>query len=439
MKYLLKVLVVFMNKKFWYLTKLSLNKKIKTKWFYITNIILAIAITLLVNISSIIEFFGGDFERETNIIVVDNTNNSFEIFLNNMSLNDNLEDITITKSNENIDTLKENLKENDLLVVINSDSVEYLKAEVISENAIDSLTYQVIIQALNSTKTTVGMISENIDPSMLANLSQNITVDRVILNEEAKTDENMNLVMSSIFPTLILPFFMLIIFLVQMVGGEICEEKTTRSMEIIISNVSPKMHLLSKIIASNIFVIVQGLLLILYVLIAFLISDSLGSVSNIIDFGGIMNTLSDSGLIDKLWIIIPITLIMILLSFIAYSIVAGILASMTVNIEDFNQLQTPIMLISMAGYYLSIMAAMFDGSLFIRIISYLPFLSVFISPTLFILGQITVVDMLISVVILILFVWILLKSGLKVYKVGILNYSSGNVWKKFASAFKKSE
>ena len=427
-----------MNKKFWYLTKLSLNKKIKTKWFYITNIILAIAIIVLVNISSIIEFFGGDFDSQTNVVVVDNTNSAFEIFLNTMNSYDN-EDITVTKSNESIDTLKENLEDEDLLVVINSDSVEYLKAEVISENAIDALTYQIISQALNTTKTTVGMISENIDPSVLANISQNITIDRVILNEEDSTDENMNLVMSSIFPTLILPFFMLIIFLVQMVGGEICEEKTTRSMEIIISNVSPKMHLLSKILASNIFVIVQGLLLILYCLIAFLISGSLGSASSIIDIGGIMNTLSASGVVDKLWIIIPITLIMILLSFVAYSLVAGILASMTVNIEDFNQLQTPIMLISMAGYYLSVMAAMFDGSIFIRIISYVPFLSVFISPTLFVLGQITVVDMLISVIVLILFVWILLKSGLKVYKVGILNYSSGNVWKKFASAFKKSE
>ena len=427
-----------MNKKFWYLTKLSLNKKIKTKWFYITNIILAIAIIVLVNISSIIEFFGGDFDSQTNVVVVDNTNSAFEIFLNTMNSYDN-EDITVTKSTESIDTLKENLEDEDLLVVINSDSVEYLKAEVISENAIDALTYQIISQALNTTKTTVGMISENIDPSVLANLSQNITIDRVILNEEDSTDENMNLVMSSIFPTLILPFFMLIIFLVQMVGGEICEEKTTRSMEIIISNVSPKMHLLSKILASNIFVIVQGLLLILYCLIAFLISGSLGSASSIIDIGGIMNTLSASGVVDKLWIIIPITLIMIILSFVAYSIVAGILASMTVNIEDFNQLQTPIMLISMAGYYLSVMAAMFDGSIFIRIISYVPFLSVFISPTLFVLGQITVVDMLISVIVLILFVWILLKSGLKVYKVGILNYSSGNVWKKFASAFKKSE
>ena len=428
-----------MNKKFLYLTKLSLNKKIKSKWFYVTNIILAIVIIVLINISSIIEFFGGDFDKNTNIIVVDNTNQSFEIFLNNMSTYNEDEKINITKSTEDIKTLEENIEDNDLIIVFNHDDVEYLKAEVISENTIDSLTYQIILQALNSTKTTVGMIETNIDANILANLSKNITVDRVILREENSTDENMNLVMSSVFPTLILPFFMLIIFLVQMVGGEICEEKTTRSMEIIISNVSPKTHLLSKILASNVFVIIQSILLILYVLIAFGISNNIGAASELLDLSSVWDVLKTSGVVDKLYIIIPITLLMIIISFVAYSLVAGILASMTVNIEDFNQLQTPIMLISMAGYYLSIMAAMFDGSIFIRIISYLPFLSVFISPTLFILGQITIVDMLISVIVLIVFVYILLKLGLKVYKVGILNYSSGNVWKKFANAFKKNE
>ena len=428
-----------MNKKFLYLTKLSLNKKIKSKWFYVTNLILAIVIIVLINISSIIEFFGGDFDKNTNIIVVDNTNQSFEIFFNNMSTYNEDEKISITKSTEDIKTLEENIEDNDLLIVFNYDDVEYLKAEVISENAIDSLTYQIIFQALNSTKTTVGMIETNIDANILANLSKNITVDRVILSEKNSTDENMNLVMSSVFPTLILPFFMLIIFLVQMVGGEICEEKTTRSMEIIISNVSPKTHLLSKILASNVFVIIQSILLILYVLIAFGISNNIGAASELLDLSSVWDVLKTSGVVDKLYIIIPITLLMIIISFVAYSLVAGILASMTVNIEDFNQLQTPIMLISMAGYYLSIMAAMFDGSIFIRIISYLPFLSVFISPTLFILGQITIVDMLISVIVLIVFVYILLKLGLKVYKVGILNYSSGNVWKKFANAFKKNE
>ena len=69
-----------MNKKFLYLTKVSLRKKFKTKWFVITNIILAVAIILLLNINSIVTFFGGDFDSKTNIIVVDNNTNSYELF-----------------------------------------------------------------------------------------------------------------------------------------------------------------------------------------------------------------------------------------------------------------------------------------------------------------------------------------------------------------------
>lgn len=427
-----------MNKKFWYLTKLSFNKKVKSKWFIATNIILLIAIVVLLNISSIIEFFGGDFDAKTDVLVVDNAN-AYELFKTNLESIDTDSSFNISLSNDYLENIKKELTDEQLVIVLNPDSTEYLTSEVVSNNKIDSLTYQIILQALNSTKTTVGMTLANIDPNILATISSSITIDRTILNEEATTDENMDMIMSSVFPTLILPFFMLIIFLVQMVGGEICEEKTTRSMEIIISNVSPKVHLMSKVLASNLFVILQGVLLIIYCIIAYLISTSLGgsSLSSIIDFNSILNTLNASGMINSLILVIPLTLVMIILSFAAYALVAGILASMTVNIEDFNQLQTPIMLLSIAGYYLAIMAAMFDGSIFIRIISYIPFLSVFISPTLFLLGQITVIDMLISVVILILFIYVLLKFGLKVYKTGILNYSSGKVWSKLFKAFKE--
>ncbi len=427
-----------MNKKFWYLTKLSFNKKVKSKWFIATNIILLIAIVVLLNISSIIEFFGGDFDAKTDVLVVDNAN-AYELFKTNLESIDTDSSFNISLSNDYLENIKKELTDEQLVIVLNPDSTEYLTSEVVSNNKIDSLTYQIILQALNSTKTTVGMTLANIDPNILATISSSITIDRTILNEEATTDENMDMIMSSVFPTLILPFFMLIIFLVQMVGGEICEEKTTRSMEIIISNVSPKVHLISKVLASNLFVILQGVLLIIYCIIAYLISTSLGgaSLSSIIDFNSILNTLNASGMINSLILVIPLTLVMIILSFAAYALVAGILASMTVNIEDFNQLQTPIMLLSIAGYYLAIMAAMFDGSIFIRIISYIPFLSVFISPTLFLLGQITVIDMLISVVILILFIYVLLKFGLKVYKTGILNYSSGKVWSKLFKAFKE--
>ena len=427
-----------MNKKFWYLTKMSFNKKAKSKWFIITNIILLIFIVALFNISTIIEFFGGDFDSKTKLIVVDNAS-VYDIFEANLETLNEDNDFEITLGNENVEDIKENLSNDELIVVINGDNEEYLTSELISNEKIDSLTYQIILQALNSTKSVVGMMSEGIDANVLANISSNITIERTILNEENNTDENMDMVMSTVFPTLILPFFMLIIFLVQMVGGEICEEKTTRSMEIIIGNVSPKMHLMSKVLASNLFVILQGILLILYCVIAYLVSLALGgsSIGSMVDVGSILDMLNLSSIGSSLIIVIPIAIVMIILSFVAYALVAGILASMTVNIEDFNQLQTPIMLISLAGYYLAIMAAMFDGSIFIRIISYLPFLSVFISPTLFILGQVTVIDMIISLVVLILFIYVMLKFGLKVYKAGILNYSSGKVWSKLFKAIRE--
>ncbi|HIS38621.1 MAG TPA: ABC transporter permease [Candidatus Onthousia faecavium] len=432
-----------MNKKFWYLTKVSLNKKIKSKWFIITNVILAIVIILLLNINSVITFFGGDFDSRTNIIIVDNSTNASSLLKENLEVSnsDEEEKFKILESDKTIEEEQENLEDDELIIALENSDEEYLKASIISNNKIDNLTYQLLSQALTATKTTIGMAVNNIDYNILNSISSPITIDRVVLNEETDVDENMNLIMSSVFPTIILPFFMLTIFLVQMVGGEICEEKTTRSMEIIISNVSPKMHLLSKVLASNIFVIIQGVLLIIYAVIGFLLSTNMLSsgLSMPSEFTSIFDSLVASGFLDKLVYVIPLTLILIVLSFIAYAVVAGILASMTVNMEDFSQLQTPIMLISLAGYYLAMMAGMFEGSTLIRILSYVPFLSSFVSPSLYIMGQISIVDIIISIVILIIFIYIILKYGLKVYKVGILNYSNEKVWSKFFKAFKTKD
>ena len=432
-----------MNKKFWYLTKVSLNKKIKSKWFIITNVILAIVIILLLNINSVITFFGGDFDSRTNIIIVDNSTNASSLLKENLEVSnsDEEEKFKILESDKTIEEEQENLEDDKIIIALENSDEEYLKASIISNNKIDNLTYQLLSQALTATKTTIGMAVNNIDYNILNSISSPITIDRVVLNEETNVDENMNLIMSSVFPTIILPFFMLTIFLVQMVGGEICEEKTTRSMEIIISNVSPKMHLLSKVLASNIFVIIQGVLLIIYAVIGFLLSTNMLSsgLSMPSEFTSIFDSLVASGFLDKLVYVIPLTLILIVLSFIAYAVVAGILASMTVNMEDFSQLQTPIMLISLAGYYLAMMAGMFEGSTLIRILSYVPFLSSFVSPSLYIMGQISIVDIIISIVILIIFIYIILKYGLKVYKVGILNYSNEKVWSKFFKAFKTKD
>ena len=426
-----------MTRKFFYLMKLSFNKKLKSKWFIAVNIILALSLFALFNLNSIITFFGGEFDKPLKILVYDKTNISYPYLKNNIdSLTSELEDKKIVVKSVSNESKK--IKDDEILISLNLDD-NLLKAKVISDKKIDSSVYQVIYQGLNVTKQQVLMERLNLDTNTLALLSTNIDIERVVLSDKKSQDENMSLVMSTVFPSLILPFFMLIIFLVQMVGGEICEEKTTKSMEIIISNVSPKVHLLAKIVANNLFVLLQALLLFIYGLIAFFISSRNGSLNIPSEITSVWDSLSASGLINDIVSLLPFLLVLIILSFLAYSLLAGILASMTTNIEDFQQLQTPIVFILLAGYYLAIMAGMFQGSIFLKIAGYIPLISCLLAPTLYIMGEISILDILIAIILLIGLLYLLIRYGMKIYKVGILNYSNEKVWSKFIKAFRKEE
>lgn len=430
-----------MTDKFWYLTKQSLNKKIKSKWFLGINILLALVVIALININSIIAFFGGDFNEEIKILVIDNTEVSYPVFketMNTLTKEEDTGKITVKKETRPEEKLKKKLKDNQIAIVFDNDEENFVSSKIISNEKIDNTTYQYITQGLNTTKTSVALAKTNTDSALLAKISSPMEVERVVLSNEKSVDENMEIVMGTLFPTLILPFFMLIIFLVQMIGGEICEEKTTKSMEIIISNVSPKVHLFSKVLASNFFIIIQAILLVIYSVIGILISTK-GQLQLNPNVDTLLTATVSSGFLDKVLNLLPAVIILMILSFVAYSLIAGILASMTTNMEDFSQIQTPIMLVLLAGYYLAIMAGMFDGSTFIRVLSYVPFLSCLIAPSLYIIGQITMIDVMISILILGLTIFLMTKYGLKIYKIGILNYSNEKIWTRFAKAIKSKD
>ena len=95
-----------------------------------------------------------------------------------------------------------------------------------------------------------------------------------------------------------------------------------------------------------------------------------------------------------------------------------------------------IMVISLIGYYLAMMAGVFKGALFIRILSYVPFISAILAPSLLVLGQIGIIDIVVSIILVMITNYLLIKYGLKIYKVGILNYSSKDLWKKMFKALK---
>ena len=282
-------------------------------------------------------------------------------------------------------------------------------------------------------------MAPGISAEELAKISKSVEIKREYIEaNKSKEEEQNEFIMGIVTPIVIFPFFMLITLVVQMVGAEINEEKSTRSMEIIISNVPAKVHFFSKILAANLFVIIQCALLGLYSLIGILLrgGKSLDSIQNVDVISNVTSGMNITGMINNLVGYIPLVLILMAVTLLGYSLLAGILASMTTNMEDFQQLQTPIFVVSLVGFYLAIMNTMFDGAIFIRVLSYVPFISAILSPSLLVTGVIGFKDIILSILLMIVVIYLLLKYGLKIYKEGILNYSSNKLWKKMLKALK---
>ncbi len=431
-----------MKNKLWFLVQNSFNRKVKNKWFMIANAILLVVLVALFNIDTIISKLGGDFNEKNKIYVIDNIN-EFDLLKSNIDEFSKESDVTnydIIKSDKTKKELKKELKENEFIIILDNSQEKFLDVTLVSTGYIDTLNYQILNTAINNTKVAIAIEKSNINPEILNNIYKPVELKREYLDKNKKSeDESQEMIMTTVFPVIILPFFMLSIFLVQTIGSEINDEKTTRGMEIIISNVSYKIHFLSKIIACNLFIFMQGILLIAYSGIGFLVRKlttnpvSSGVEKQITD---IVNSVNKTGIIEKLGFIIPIILLLMILTFIAYSLLAGILASMTTNAEDLGHLQSPIIVISLVGYYLAMMAGVFKGAIFIRILSYVPFISAILSPSLLVLGQIGIIDMIISILIMLLTIFLFVRYGLRIYKEGILNYTSKDLWKKMFKALK---
>lgn len=438
-----------MKNKLKLLIKDGLNKKINTKWFKVVNIILLVVIVGLINIDNIIKFFGGNFDDPVVIYVIDNTNKYYEAIksgYDNIDLSALGSESEIKLADKSLDELKEEMvndESNDIILVINSNNGKVV-ADVISYNYVDAVTLQVLNSTLSSVKTNIALMESSLTEEELASIYEPVEINRSYLSDNLdENNELMSYIGNFIIPMFIIPFFLLIIMVTQMIGAEINEEKSSKSMEIIITSVPARLHFISKIITANVYAILQSLLFVLYFGIGLLIrrlvtgSSLISSLDS--QIGNVVNQFIQSGTLDNLLKCLPVTIIMILLSFVAYSLIAGILASMTTNQEDFQQLQSPMMMIIMAGYFLAILASTYEKSTFITTVSVIPFISCILSPVLLMMGQIGIVHVLISILLLILTLYLLIKYGLRVYKVGILNYSSSNLWKKILEGIKSKE
>lgn len=435
-----------MGRKFKFLVASGLKKKFTSKAFITTNIIVLVVILLLTNMNNIIKFFGGDFSSKETIKVhiLDSTNKYSDSIINNLNYiyessegdsNSTLKKLEGKVTDKNLEDLKNEIKDkNDIIMEIKEENTG-LSVNLFANDNIDLSSYQQLTSAINSSKYEINVKESNISKEDLNKINTPANITKILLNKDVndKKEENKMLI-DVLFPIFILPFYMLIIQLVNYIGSEINEEKSSKSMEVIISSISAKMHFYSKIVSNNLFVIAQMILFIIYGVIGMMVNNFFIK-KPLLSFE-ILRGITKYEFSSDLIYFIPLLLILIIGTFFTYSLLTGILVSMTVNNEDLQHVSTPLILISLIGYYLAIASGFMEGSIFIKILSFIPMVSCFLAPGLFITGQITLIHFAISIIVVYLFNYLLAKYGIKIYKIGILNYSTDKMWTKLFKAVK---
>lgn len=126
-----------MKNKLNYLTEQSLNKKIKTKWFKVVNIILAILIVGIINVDRIINAFGGNFNKQKTIFIVSDANIYDELessFSKNAEYIKDIGKYEMKKANKKTDELINNLNDNTYVLNVSISDSNIINATVYSFN-----------------------------------------------------------------------------------------------------------------------------------------------------------------------------------------------------------------------------------------------------------------------------------------------------------------
>lgn len=428
-----------------FLIKESLKRKIFSRWFIGINIILFLLIFITFHMNSIISFFGGDFKDQKTILIKDELGVYPSLEKDILRLSEvSITEFKVVEVYDQLDVLKTQVEKdkNTILLVIKEDSLNYFKSSLYSKNGLTLVNENIITSSLKNVRRDSMLRDLGLTIDDFDKINEDIDIEKIVLDEKT-VNSNKNISASITVLLFLIPSFFLITILVQMIGAEINEEKMTKSMEIIISNVTPLTHLTSKIISCILFAFVQIGLILLFVFVSSLFQKGgIGGLTSSVTEGfvqSIFGNLITNDFLEIVSHVLPILIPSFFLTIVTYALLAGIFASMTTNIDDFQQLQTPLMFIISIGFYLSLLAFLFNGSIFIKVMSYLPLISFMLSPCLYILGQISIYSVLISFLFQILFFVICSYYGIRIYRVGLLNYSGDHLWKKIVKSLKKKK
>jgi len=413
--------VIHMNK-FWIILFHTYLSKLKTKSFIITTL-LTVVITLgLTNMSNIIEVFdkGGDKEK---VAVLDETGQLFAPLKEQMSaLNKNL---SLEEFDGTQKEAEQAVEEGEYIgfVQIRYDQEQLPEATYKAMSVADSNIFTDLQAGLQQLKTMIAASKINLTPEQLQQLYEPVSFEKIALEENAKTEEELNQARGLVYVLLFVIYFAVIMY-ASMIAMEVATEKSSRVMEILISSVSPIKQMFAKILGIGLLSLTQlaVLLSVGYFSIKRNLSSLEGGFFDAFGFGNV--SLST----------IAYAVIFFILGYFLYATLAAFLGSLVSRIEDVQQMITPMTLLVVAGFMIAMFGLGQPESPFIVITSYIPFFTPMIMFLRVGMLNIPIWESVLAISILAGTIVILAVFGARVYRGGVLMYGKSNSFKDIKKA-----
>ncbi len=397
---------------------------VKTKLFIISTLLTPLLMAGILLVPMLLtQFKTGKPEK---IAVVDNTDLSIYEELKKQLEDDSLkpgyelykEKYNLYEQVEGLEKLKERVlsRELDGFILVEKDILENGNISYYSKNVANFSTQKILRDTVNRIVLVNRFKALDIDEGILEKNLKNIDFQVIKVTKEGETlDKGQGFIISYVFMLLI--YMTILMYGVSVLRGVI-QEKTSRVIEVVISNVKPFQLLMGKVLGIGLVGLTQY---VVWLLLGYFFFNNITSFSGKMGFAGEESPLS-ADMINIPFSVFLYFVIFFILGYFLYSTLYAAIGSMVDNEQEANSIQTPLVMFLVVPMLLMPMVIQSPDSTISVILSLFPFFA----PILMFL-RITVMQpplwqILLSIALLVLAIIISTFIASKIYRVGILMY-----------------
>ena len=219
---------------------------------------------------------------------------------------------------------------------------------------------------------------------------------------------------------LVMIIFMIIIMYGSMVATSVTQEKSNRTMEVLVTSVDTNLLFFAKVLAGAVAALIQSAVMLGTVLISYKINQD--------KWGGMLNMILD----------IPANVLVVFAlfgigGFLFYTFIYGAMGALVSKTEDINKSAGGVQMVIMIVYFITLASLTDVDGIMIKVTSFLPVSSYSAMFARVAIGSVNTWEIVVSFIILVASIVVVGIIGAKIYRMGTLRY--GNPIK-LSNAFK---